>query len=47
MLDCKTCKTGYKLDSESRNCVSCPYKCKNCEIANNCAECYEGYYLNE
>ena len=26
-LDCKTCKTGYKLDTESRNCVSCPYKC--------------------
>ena len=43
-LDCKTCSSGYKLDSTNKNCTSCPNGCSLC-VNNTCDKCDDGYYL--
>lgn len=53
-IDCKTCKTGYELNSTEQACVesviniTCIENCQNCTDSTfaGCTQCNDGYYLN-
>jgi len=43
---CKECADYYYLDTNNKNCVSCPLNCKKCNSYDSCTLCDNGNYWN-
>lgn len=45
---CKSCQSGYYIDTSSNICLSCDVMegCANCNSSTNCTSCLQGFFLN-